>query len=90
MFTILVNGLRYGLLAPCLIVFALSGCLYYAHEVTSSPSPPPKPEPPKPSGTLLKSQLRVGISPDYMPLAYKDPALGLVGVEVDFAEAHRQ
>lgn len=85
MFTILVNGLRYGLLAPCLMVFALSGC-YYTHQVTSSPSPPPKPEPPKPSGTLLKSQLRVGISPDYMPLAYKDPALGLVGVEVDFAE----
>lgn len=56
-------------------VLSLSGCT----------SPPPKPQPPKPSGTLLKTQLRIGISPNYPPLAYKDPALGLVGVEVDFA-----
>ena len=85
MFTILVNGFRYGILAPCLIIFALSGCiLYIAHEA-AGPSPPPKPEAPEPSGTLLKSELRIGISPDYMPLAYKEPALGLVGVEVDFA-----
>jgi polar amino acid transport system substrate-binding protein len=34
---------------------------------------------------MLKSQLRIGVSPDYMPLAYKDPTVGLVGVEVDFA-----
>ena len=85
MFTNLVNGFRYGVLAPCLIVFALSGCiLYMAHEV-SGPSPQPKPEPPKPSGTLLQPQLRIGISPDYVPLAYKDPTFGLSGVEVDFA-----
>ena len=85
MFTILVNGVRYGILAPCLIVFGLSGCLMYvAHQIDVDP--PPKPEPPPPSGTLLKSQLRIGVSPDYVPLAYKDAALGLVGVEVDFAE----
>jgi len=55
-----------------------------AHEV-SGPSPQPKPETPKPSGTLLQPQLRIGISPDYVPLAYKDPTFGLSGVEVDFA-----
>ena len=85
MFTFLVNGSRCRILLLWFSVLTLSGCiLYMAHEV-SGPSPPSQPEPPKPSGTLLKSQLRIGISPDYMPLAYKDPALGLVGVEVDFA-----
>jgi ABC-type amino acid transport substrate-binding protein len=78
-FTTLVNGFRYGVLAICLIVFPLSGCIL-------PPTPrPPKPEPPKPSGTFLRSQLRIGISPNYVPLAFKDPALGLVGAEVDFA-----
>jgi ABC-type amino acid transport substrate-binding protein len=85
MFTTLASGVRYGVLSLFLIAFPLSGCvLYMAHEV-SGPSLPPKPEPPKPSGTLLQSQFRIGISPDYLPLAYKDPTLGLVGVEVDFA-----
>jgi ABC-type amino acid transport substrate-binding protein len=79
-FKILANRVWYRILAPCLIVFASSGCIVNTYQ-------PPKPEPPPPaSGTLLKSQLRVGISPDYMPLAFKDPVLGLVGVEVDFAE----
>jgi polar amino acid transport system substrate-binding protein len=85
MFTTFVNGFWYRVLALSLIAFSLSGCvLYMAHEV-SGPSPPPKPEAPEPSGTLLNSQLRIGISPDYEPLAYKDPTFGLVGVEVDFA-----
>jgi polar amino acid transport system substrate-binding protein len=78
-FKMLANRLWYGIVAPCLIVFA-SSCILDDYR-------PPKPAPPPPaSGTLLKSQLRVGISPDYIPLAYKDPVLGLVGVEVDFAE----
>jgi ABC-type amino acid transport substrate-binding protein len=51
----------------------------------SRPPPSPTPEPPEPSGTLLKSELRVGTSPDYLPLSYKDPAIGLAGVEIDFA-----
>ena len=34
---------------------------------------------------MLKSQFRIGISPEYMPLAYKEAPFGLVGVEVDFA-----
>ena len=87
MFTSLINGLRYGVLAIFLIVFPLSGCIaYIAHDISKgNPSVPPPPEPPTPSGTILKSQFRIGISPDYMPLAYKDPAAGLVGVEVDFA-----
>jgi ABC-type amino acid transport substrate-binding protein len=85
MFTTFVNGFLYRVLALSLIAFSLSGCvLYMAHEV-SGPSPAPKPEPPTPSGTLLKPQLRIGISPDYVPLAYKDPTFGLSGVEVDFA-----
>lgn len=86
MFTSLLNGLRYGVLSLLLPAFVLPGCvLYMAHEV-SGPELPPKPEPPKPSGTLLKSQFRIGISPDYLPVAYKDPTFGLVGVEVDFAK----
>lgn len=75
----LTNGLRYGVLAVLLVVIYLSGCFSYGVP------PPPPPEPPQPSGTLLKSQFRIGISPDYMPLAYKDPRFGIVGVEVDFA-----
>ena len=85
MFTTFVNGFWYRVLALFLIAFSLSGCvLYMAHEV-SGPSPQPKPEAPEASGTLLNSQLRIGISPDYVPLAYKDPIFGLSGVEVDFA-----
>jgi len=87
MFTTVVNAFRYGVLAIFLAVFPLSGCIaYIAHDVSKGfPSAPPEPEPPEPSGTMLKSQFRIGISPDYMPLAYKDPTAGLVGVEVDFA-----
>jgi polar amino acid transport system substrate-binding protein len=83
--TFLVNGFRYKILLLCFSLLFLPGCiLYMAHEV-SGPSLPAPPEPPKPSGTLLKSQFRIGISPDYPPLAYK--AIGeLVGVEVDFAK----
>ncbi len=67
------------------MAFFFSGCvLYMAHEV-SGPSPPPRPEAPPPSGALLKPELRIGISPDYVPFAYKDPIFGLIGVEVDFA-----
>lgn len=65
----------------------LSICLFLVTAsciVQSPPPPPPKPEPPPPSGSLLKPQLRVAISPDYPPLAYK--ALGrVVGVEADLA-----
>ena len=84
MFTTLVNAFRYGVLAIVLTAFPLSGCISYGISKTY-PSAPPAPEPPKPSGTMLKSQFRIGISPDYMPLAYKDSTVGLVGVEVDFA-----
>jgi polar amino acid transport system substrate-binding protein len=78
-FATLVNGFRYGVLA----IF-LSGCI--AYEVSKTfPSAPPPPESPPPSGTMLKSHFRIGISPEYMPLAYKEAPFGLVGVEVDFA-----
>jgi ABC-type amino acid transport substrate-binding protein len=79
MFPTLIAGLRYGVLAVLFFVFHLSGCTTYG-----VPLPPP-PKPPEPSGTLLKSEFRVGVSPDYMPLAFKDPAYGLVGIEIDFA-----
>ena len=78
--TLVFNRVWRGIVAACLIVLASSGCILDEYR-------PPKPEPPPPpSGTLLKPQFRIGISPDYMPLAYKDPALGLMGLEVDFAE----
>jgi ABC-type amino acid transport substrate-binding protein len=74
------------LLLVCLISFSLAGCpLLYTRQVTSRPDLPRQPEPPQPSGTLLEPQFRIGIAPVYMPLAYKDPTFGLVGVEVDFA-----
>jgi ABC-type amino acid transport substrate-binding protein len=87
MLTTLMNGFRNWTLAIFLTAFPLAGCIaYIAHDISKgNPSVPPEPEPPKPSGTMLKSQFRIGISPDYMPLAYKDPTVGLVGVEVDFA-----
>lgn len=87
MFTALINGFRYGVLAIFLAVFAFSGCsAIVAYDIAkSAPSHPPPPEPPPPSGTMLKSQFRIGISPDYMPLAYKEAPVGLKGVEVDFA-----
>lgn len=76
----LINGFCYGVLA----IF-LSGCIYTAYEVTKHPSAPPPPEPPPPSGTMLKSQFRIGISPEYVPLAFKEAPFGFAGVEVDFA-----
>ena len=86
-FTTLVNGFRYGVFAIVLAAFPLSGCIYTSYEIakSSGPSIPPPPEPPPPSGTMLKSQFRIGISPEYVPLAFKEAPLGLVGVEVDFA-----
>jgi ABC-type amino acid transport substrate-binding protein len=83
--TFLRKAFRRGLLYAVFFAFSLGGCsLYIAHEV-AGPSPPPRPEAPPASGALLKSELRVGISPDYVPLAFKDPTFGLVGIEVDFA-----
>ena len=84
-FTTLVNGFRYGVLAIVLAAFPLPGCIYYSYQVTKHPSAPPPPEPPPPSGTMLKSQFRIGISPEYVPLAFKEAPFGLAGVEVDFA-----
>ena len=75
----LLNGVRRRVVLLCLIVLALSCANPY------NPPLPPQPVAPQPSGSLLKSQLRIGISPDYPPLAYKDKPFGLVGVEVDLA-----
>lgn len=86
MFSPFVNCFRYRLFWLCLIVLPLWGCILYIANEAAGPSLPPKPAPPEASGTLLKPELRIGISPDYMPLAYKDPVFGLAGVEVDFAK----
>jgi len=75
----LLKGVRRRVVLLCLSVFALSCSTPY------NPTLPPSPVAPPPSGSLLKSQLRIGVSPDYEPLAYKDKPLGLVGIEVDFA-----
>ncbi len=83
----LLNGVRCRLLLLCFSMLFLPGCLaYFGYQISNSmPDTPSQPEAPRRSGTLLKSQLRIGISPDYPPLAYKDAAFGLVGVEVDLA-----
>ncbi|HEY1232667.1 MAG TPA: transporter substrate-binding domain-containing protein [Candidatus Binatia bacterium] len=81
MFTTLIHRLHYGVLAVLFFVFHLSGCIVYTYDDKT----PPPPKPPEPSGTLLKSEFRIGVSPDYMPLVFKDPAYGLVGIEIDFA-----
>jgi polar amino acid transport system substrate-binding protein len=73
------------ILALCLCLSPLWGCIVYMAREAAGPQPAPKPEAPEPSGTLLKPELRVGTSPDFMPLSYKDPAVGLAGVEIDFA-----
>lgn len=56
----------------------IAGC--YVNPVTL---PPPVPAP-EPSGTLLNREFRIGIAPNYQPLAYKFRGQ-LVGIEVDFA-----
>jgi ABC-type amino acid transport substrate-binding protein len=68
-----------GVLFLCLTPVLFGGC--YVNPVTL---PPPMPEP-EPSGTLLNPEFRIGIWPDYLPLAYKFRGQ-LVGLEVDFAE----
>jgi ABC-type amino acid transport substrate-binding protein len=63
----------------CSALVLFGGC--YVNPVSL---PPPVPEP-EPSGTLLNREFRIGISPNYLPLAYKFRGQ-LVGLEVDFAE----
>src|SRR5215467_12367437 len=87
MFTRSITSLRWGVFWLLFATFPLSGCFaWWGYDIAkvhstgvSSDDPPP------PGGTLLKSQLRVGISPDYPPLAFKDVRFGLVGIEVELA-----
>jgi len=81
----LLEDIRFRVVLLCLLVLSLSGCILVVASDLPNPPAPVQPKPPRPSGTLLKSELRIGISPDYPPLAYKDGAFGLVGVEVDLA-----
>jgi ABC-type amino acid transport substrate-binding protein len=72
-----LNPLWRRVLLCCLAPVLFVGCF-------ANPSPvPPEPQP-EPAGTLLKGEFRIGISPDYPPLAYKFRGQ-LVGLEVDFA-----
>ena len=83
----LFNSFRYGVLWLFLLAFPLSGCIaYFGYGISqANPSAPRPAAPPTPSGTLLKPELRIGISPDYPPLASKDTRFGLVGIEVELA-----
>ncbi len=74
-----LKPIRLRVLLCGLAVMLFVGC--YVH-----PEPTLRPVPaPEPSGTLLNRELRIGIAPIYMPLAYKVRGQ-LVGLEVDFAE----
>jgi ABC-type amino acid transport substrate-binding protein len=68
----------------CVPLFWLALVLFGGCYVNPVSLPPPV-VPPEPSGTLLNREFRIGISPDYLPLAYKFRGQ-LVGLEVDFAE----
>src|SRR5262245_55759959 len=81
----ILQDVRFRVVLLCLIVLPLWCCILFIASDLPNPPAPTQPEAPRASGTLLKSELRIGISPDYPPLAYKDGAFGLVGVEVDLA-----
>jgi ABC-type amino acid transport substrate-binding protein len=68
-----------SVLLLCLTLLLFGGC--YVNPTTL---PPPVPAP-APSGTLLNPEFRIGIWPDYLPLAYKFRGQ-MVGLAVDFAE----
>jgi ABC-type amino acid transport substrate-binding protein len=74
-----LKRIRLAVLFFCAALVLFGGC--YVNPVSL---PPPVPEP-EPSGTLLNREFRIGISPIYLPLAYKFRGQ-LVGLEVDFAE----
>jgi polar amino acid transport system substrate-binding protein len=74
-----LKPMRLGALVLCLALLLLVGC--YVNPVT----PPAPVRAPEPSGTLLKPEFRIGIAPNYPPLAYKFRG-ELVGIEVDFAQ----
>jgi polar amino acid transport system substrate-binding protein len=65
-------------LLACIGLVFVAGC--YVNPVTL----PPPVQAPQPSGTLLNREFRIGIAPQYPPLAFKFRG-ELVGIEVDFA-----
>jgi ABC-type amino acid transport substrate-binding protein len=73
-----LKPIRLRLLLFCLALVLFVGC--YVNPVT----PPPPVRAPEQAGTLLSREFRIGIAPNYPPLAYKFRG-ELVGVEVDFA-----
>jgi polar amino acid transport system substrate-binding protein len=74
-----LKPIRLSVLLFCLALVLFVGC--YVNPIT----PPPPEVVPEPAGTLLKREFRIGIAPDYPPLAYKFRGQ-LVGMEVDFAQ----
>jgi ABC-type amino acid transport substrate-binding protein len=72
--------IRLSVLLCCLAPVLFVGCFL----IDNPPPPPPEVEP-EPSGTLLNPEFRVGIAPNYPPLAFKFRDQ-LVGMEVDFAQ----
>ena len=75
-----LRSVRFHLPLYWLTLILLTGCMTFRYA-----DPPPPVVAPEPSGTLLNSELRIGVSPDYPPLAYKFNGQ-LVGMEVDFAK----
>jgi len=74
-----LKPLRLSVLLCCFALVLFVGC--YVNPVS-----PPRPEvAPEPSGTLLKRELRIGMTPEYPPLVYKFRGQP-VGMEVDFAK----
>jgi ABC-type amino acid transport substrate-binding protein len=68
---------------PCVFLFWMA-LLFFAGCYVNPITPPPPVRAPEPSGTLLNREFRIGIAPNYQPLAYKFRGQ-LVGIEVDFA-----
>jgi ABC-type amino acid transport substrate-binding protein len=76
--------IRLSALLFCMALVLIVGCYPFVG-LNPGSSPPPEEVVPEPSGTLLKSEFRIGIAPYYPPLAYKFRGQ-LVGMEVDFAK----
>jgi polar amino acid transport system substrate-binding protein len=78
-----LKRISFRLLVFCLAPMLFVGCYPFVG-LNPGSSPPPEEQAPEPAGTLLNKEFRIGIAPDYPPLAYTFRGQ-LVGLEVDFA-----
>lgn len=70
-----LKPIRLSVLLCCVAPVLFAGCF-------GNPPSPPRELEPEPSGTLLRGEFRIGIAPDYPPLAFKFRGQ-LVGMEVE-------